>query len=201
MVLSNVIMLSQIAGHVVVLTLSLCIIVPMLCHDRDFHGRCLLFATGNWNEDNGLFDVKWPSTFYCNFATVTGFFLFFISSIEIYRSAVREGAQHWKQCYYILFCPNHRRITRLTLKKLEASFLGLFLDVLFGITSCLMTFAAAIMITLGFISWCNDMTQRFPSYVFSVWFGAIYMNFRFVVFFSVDVKSQLVKISHKSMRT
>lgn len=50
-------------------------------------------------------------------------------------------------------------------KQLEASFLGLFLDVLFGITSCLMTFAAAIMITLGFISWCNDMTQRFPSYV------------------------------------
>lgn len=55
------------------------------------------------------------------------------------------------------------RISRLTLKQLEASFLGLFLDVLFGITSSLMTFAAAIMITLGFISWCNDMTQRFPS--------------------------------------
>lgn len=85
MALSNVLLLSQIAGNVVVLTLSLCILVPMLCHDSDFSGRCLLFATGDWNEDTGLFDVKWASKFYCNFTIVTGVFLFLVSSFEIYR--------------------------------------------------------------------------------------------------------------------
>lgn len=87
MALSNVLILSQIAGHVVVLTLSLCILVPMLCHVRDFNGHCLLFSTGDWNENNGLFDVQWVSEFYCNFTIITGMFLFFVSSIEIYRWA------------------------------------------------------------------------------------------------------------------
>lgn len=85
MALSNVLILSQIAGHVVVLTLSLCILVPMLCHVRDFNEHCLLFATGQWDEDNGLFDVQWASKLYCNFPIVTGFILFFVSSVEIYR--------------------------------------------------------------------------------------------------------------------
>lgn len=85
MALSNILILSQIAGHVVVLALSLCIIVPMLSHVKEFNGHCLLFTTGNWREDNGFFDVQWASQFFCNFTIVTGFFLFFVSSIEIYR--------------------------------------------------------------------------------------------------------------------
>lgn len=85
MALSNILILSQIASHVVVLTLSLCILVPMLCHVRDFNQQCLLFSIGDWNEDNGLFDVQWASTFYCDFTIFTGIFLFFVSSIEIYR--------------------------------------------------------------------------------------------------------------------
>lgn len=85
MALTNVIMLSQIAGHVVVLILSLCITIPMLCHVRDFNGHCLLFSTGTWNENNGKFDVKWAPRLYCDFPIVTGFLLFFLSSIEIYR--------------------------------------------------------------------------------------------------------------------
>lgn len=85
MALSNVLILSQIAGHVVVLILSLCIITPMIYHVQDFNGECILFSMGNWNENNGLFDVKWASIFYCNFTILTGFFLFFVSLIEIYR--------------------------------------------------------------------------------------------------------------------
>lgn len=85
MALSNVLILSQIAGHFVILTLSLCILVPMLYHVQDFNGHCLLFSTGDWNEDNGLFDVKWASKFYCNLPIITGFFLLFASSVEIYR--------------------------------------------------------------------------------------------------------------------
>lgn len=48
-------------------------------------------------------------------------------------------------------------------KELESSFLGLFFDVLFGIFLCVGVLIAAIIITLGFIVWCSDMTQRFPS--------------------------------------
>ncbi|XP_055302365.1 transmembrane protein 179 [Sitodiplosis mosellana] len=139
MALSNVLLLSQIAGHVVVLILSLCIVVPMLCHVSDFNDHCLLFTTGDWNEDTGLFDIQWSSQFYCNFTVITGFFLMFVSSIEIYR------------------------MTRLQLKKIDSSFLGLFLDTVLGFLSCLMTFGSAIIISLGFITWCSRMTLRFPS--------------------------------------
>lgn len=55
------------------------------------------------------------------------------------------------------------RISRLAINKEEPTFLGLFLDVFFGIISCALTVLSAIMITLGFIVWCSDMTQRFPS--------------------------------------
>lgn len=85
MALSNVLILSQIAGHVVVLILSLCIMTPMIYHVQDFNGECILFSMGNWNENNGLFDVKWASIFYCDFTILTGFFLFFVSLVEIYR--------------------------------------------------------------------------------------------------------------------
>lgn len=51
------------------------------------------------------------------------------------------------------------------MKKLDSSFLGLFLDSVLGILSCIMAFTSAIMITLGFITWCSQMTQRFPSWV------------------------------------
>lgn len=55
------------------------------------------------------------------------------------------------------------RLSRIAFKQLEPSFLGLFLDVISSILLCSMTVIAAIMITLGFIVWCSDMTQRFPS--------------------------------------
>lgn len=48
-------------------------------------------------------------------------------------------------------------------KEEESSFLGLFLDVMVGIIMLAMSVISAIMITLGFIVWCSDMTERFPS--------------------------------------
>lgn len=139
MALSNVLILSQIAGHVIIFILSLCIFVPMSMHMHGFSGHCLLFATGTWREEDGLFDVKWASPGYCNFPIATGVILFIISAFQIYR------------------------FTRLTLKEEESSFLGLFLDVLIGINMFAMAIISAIMITLGFIVWCSDMTERFPS--------------------------------------
>lgn len=105
-----------------------------------FHsGNCLLFTTGEWREDDGLFDAKWANQSYCNFPIITAVFLMIVSGIEIYR------------------------LSRIAMKDEEPSFLSLFLGVLFGITLCAMTVLSAIMITLGFIVWCSDMTLRFPS--------------------------------------
>lgn len=139
MALSNVLLLSQIAGHVIAFILSLCIFVPLSVHLHQFNHHCLLFTTGDWREDDGLFDAQWASQGYCNFPTVTGILAFLISGIEIYR------------------------LTRIVLKQEEPSFLSLFLGVFFGIILLAMTVLSAIMITFGFIVWCSQMTQRFPS--------------------------------------
>ncbi|XP_053698064.1 transmembrane protein 179 [Sabethes cyaneus] len=139
MALSNVLILSQVAGHVIALILSICIFIPLSLHMHSFNGHCLLFATGQWQETNGLFDVKWASEAYCNYPGTVGVILFFISGIQIYRFA------------YLVY------------RELESSFLALFFDVVFSVSLCIMTIISAIMITLGFIAWCGEMTERFPS--------------------------------------
>lgn len=136
MVLSNVLVLSQIAGHVILFILSLCIIFPLSMNVNEFCGHCLLFASGKWREEDGLFNVEWASSGFCRFPLATGCILCLISCVQIYRFArLRE----------------------------ESSFLALFVDVVVGIQMLAMSILSAIMITLGFIVWCSEMTERFPS--------------------------------------
>lgn len=136
MALANVLVLSQIAGHVILFILSLCMIFPLSMNLNEFDGNCLLFASGKWREEDGLFNVEWASAGFCRFPLATGIILFFISSIQIYRFArLRE----------------------------ESSFLALFIDVVLGIQMLAMSILSAIIITLGFIVWCSEMTERFPS--------------------------------------
>jgi len=45
----------------------------------------------------------------------------------------------------------------------EESFIALFVDVVLGIWMLAMSILSAIFITLGFIVWCDGMTERFPS--------------------------------------
>ncbi|XP_058812356.1 transmembrane protein 179 [Topomyia yanbarensis] len=139
MALSNVLILSQVAGHVIALILSLCIFIPLSVHVHSFNGHCLLFASGTWQETNGLFDVRWASEAYCTYPILVGIQLFVISGIQIYRLAI------------------------LVYRELDSSFLALFFDVVFSISLCVMTIIAAIIITLGFLTWCSHMTERFPS--------------------------------------
>lgn len=136
MPLENVLVLSQIAGHVILLILSLCMIFPLAMNLNEFCGHCLLFASGKWREEDGLFNVEWASPGFCRFPLITGCILLLISSVQIYRFArLRE----------------------------ESSFLALFIDVVLGIQMLAMSILSAIMITLGFIVWCSEMTERFPS--------------------------------------
>ncbi|XP_017845609.1 transmembrane protein 179 [Drosophila busckii] len=136
MALANVLLLSQIAGHVLLFILSLCIVLPLSINVHQFCGHCLLFTTGKWREEDGMFDVNWASYGFCSFPLVTGVLLFIISVVQIYR--------------YVRM-------------KDEESFIALFVDVVLGIWMLAMSILSAIFITLGFIVWCDSMTERFPS--------------------------------------
>ncbi|KAJ9592313.1 hypothetical protein L9F63_001133 [Diploptera punctata] len=139
MALTNILLLSQIAGYVIALILSLCITVPMSLHQDEFRGHCLLFSTGVWQEADGQFKVDWASQAYCNYTIFVGVILFVTSAIQIYRMSM------------------------LLYKGTDSSFLSAFVDVVGSLFLCAMTIVAALMITLGFLVWCDEMTKRFPS--------------------------------------
>lgn len=139
MALTNVLLLSQIAGYVVALILSLCIVVPMSLHQDEFRGHCLLFSTGLWQETDGQFVVNWASQAYCNYTIFVGLILFLTAVVQIYR------------------------LSMLMYRGEDSSFLSAFMDVVSSIFLTLMTLIAAILITLGFMTWCGCMTKRFPS--------------------------------------
>ncbi|EDV94972.1 transmembrane protein 179 [Drosophila grimshawi] len=136
MALANVLLLSQISGHVLLLILSLCIVLPLSINLSQFCGHCLLFTTGKWRVSDGMFDVHWASDGFCTFPLITGVFLFTISLVQIYR--------------YVRM-------------KDEESFIALFVDVVLGIWMLAMSILSAIFITLGFIVWCDGISERFPS--------------------------------------
>ncbi|XP_067004131.1 transmembrane protein 179 [Anabrus simplex] len=139
MSLSNVILLGQIAGYTIALILSLCIIVPMSFHQEEFNGHCLLFSTGEWREEDGLFSVSWASQAYCNYVVFVGVVLFLTAAVQVYRMSM------------------------FLYRGTDSSFLSAFVDVIGSIFMSIMILAAALMVTLGFLVWCEDMTERFPS--------------------------------------
>uniref|UniRef100_A0A0A9Y7G5 Transmembrane protein 179 n=1 Tax=Lygus hesperus TaxID=30085 RepID=A0A0A9Y7G5_LYGHE len=139
MSLNNIILLSQIAGYVVAFILSLCIVVPMTLHQDEFRGHCLLFSKGEWLEKDGQFSVDWSSQAYCNYTIFVGVVLALISGIQIYRMA------------------------RYIYQGTDSNFLSAFVDVVGCFCLCGMSVVAAVLITFGFIVWCNNMTMRFPS--------------------------------------
>lgn len=139
MALTNILLLSQIAGYVVALILSLCIIVPMSLHQDEFRGHCLLFSTGIWQESDGQFVVNWASKAYCNYTIFVGLVLLITSAVQIYR------------------------LSLFMYRSEDSSFLSAFVDVVTSIILTTITLIAAIIVTLGFMTWCQCMTKRFPS--------------------------------------
>ncbi|XP_076284587.1 transmembrane protein 179 [Lasioglossum baleicum] len=139
MALTNILLLSQISGYIVAFILSLCIIIPMGLHQDEFRGHCLLFSTGTWQESDGQFVVNWASHAYCHYTIFVGLFLLLTSAIQIYRLSV------------------------LMYRGEDSSFLSAFIDVVSSIVLTTVTLIAAIIVTLGFMTWCQNMTKRFPS--------------------------------------
>lgn len=61
---------------------------------------------------------------------------------------------------YHFFLP---RLSVFLYKGTDSSFLSAFIDVVSSMILCGMTVAAAMMITLGFNIWCQNITRRFKS--------------------------------------
>ncbi|XP_043255036.1 transmembrane protein 179 [Colletes gigas] len=139
MALTNILLLSQISGYIVANILSLCIIIPMSLHQKEFRGYCLLFSTGTWQESDGQIVVNWASQAYCDYTIFIGVILFVTSAVQIYRLSI------------------------FMIRGEDSSFLSAFIDVISSIFLTLITLVAAIIVTLGFMTWCQCMTKRFPS--------------------------------------
>ncbi|OWR40867.1 hypothetical protein KGM_212825 [Danaus plexippus plexippus] len=129
MALTNVLLLSQIAGYVIGLILSLCIIVPMSMHQDEFSGHCLLFSKGTWQEEDGQLLVAWGSRAYCTYVIAVGVLML---SMFMYRGT-------------------------------DSSFLSAFMEAVGCAVLCALAVSAASMVTLGFITWCQNIVERFPS--------------------------------------
>jgi len=136
---ANIILYIQLTGYSIAALLSLCITVPMSMHQDNFKGHCLLFSTGVWRETDGQFVVHWASQAYCNYTIFVGVIMLVISATQIYR------------------------LSKLLYKGKDSSFLTAFIDVITSFFMCGMTLTAALFITLGFNTWCGEMTRRFPN--------------------------------------
>jgi len=104
-----------------------------------YRGHCLLFSTGVWQESDGQFVVNWASQIYCSYTIFVGLVLLVASAIQIYR------------------------LSLLMYRSEDSSFLSAFVDVVTSIIITTITLIAAIIVTLGFMTWCQCMTKRFPS--------------------------------------
>ncbi|CAH1637976.1 unnamed protein product [Spodoptera littoralis] len=138
MALTNVLLLSQIAGYLVGFILSLCMIVPMSLHQEEFNGHCLLFSHGEWQE-NGQLLVSWAPRAYCDYVIVVGVLIFLVCCVQIYR------------------------LSMFMYKGIDSSFLSAFLEAVGCILLCGLAVSAAVMVTLGFMTWCQNIVERFPS--------------------------------------
>ncbi|KAJ2944710.1 hypothetical protein O0L34_g4068 [Tuta absoluta] len=139
MALTNVLLLSQIAGYVIGLILSLCVVVPMSMHQDEFNGHCLLFSRGEWQEEDGQLLVSWASTVYCHYVTVVGILMFIVCCLQIYR------------------------LSMFMYKGLDSSFLSAFNEAVGCTVMCALSVSSAVLVTLGFMGWCRKITERFPS--------------------------------------
>lgn len=146
-----------------------------------------MFSSGQWLEKNGQFLVNWASQAYCNYSIFVGVLLLVISSIQTYRMSIfaYKGTDRsvilcvvyslWWICnvfdelYFKPFDSNSNkkftvsRFYRINFTLFFSSFLLTFIDAITCTLMCIFTINAALMITFGFMTWCNDMIERFPS--------------------------------------
>jgi len=133
----NVLLVIQITVYILALVLALCISIPVIVHQRDFRGHCLLFSRGTWRETDGQFVITWASNAYCIFVSICGIILLLACLIQL------------------------NRLGRLLYRGADSSFLSAFVDAVGSAFLCFLSLTAALIITLGFGTWCGDIMQRF----------------------------------------
>lgn len=138
MPVNNVLLLCQGTGYIVALMLSLCVVAPLTLNLECFKGHCLLFTTGTFGDD-GNFNANWATKGYCIYTLFIGYLTVITSLIQ----AVRMFSMLRKQT--------------------DSSFLSAFLDCILTVALSIVVFIASILVTLGFKTWCDAVTQRFRS--------------------------------------
>lgn len=138
MAFNDVMLLAQGTCNLVALILSLCSIIPLSLHLQCFKGHCLLFTTGVFGDD-GNFKAIWSSIGYCVYTLFVSSLLLIVSLVQVVRM-------------FTLLC-----------KGKESSFLSAFLDCIVNLILTICMFIAAILVTVGFKTWCDAIMQRFSS--------------------------------------
>jgi len=128
----------QVTGCVLAFVLSLCFFVPILVHEANFQGHCILFSNGSRNESGHLV-VTWASAATCHYSIAVGFLLLISSGFQGYRMAIYlyHGSQ--------------------------GTFLSSFADLVVNLSLMIMVLISAIIITTGFKSWCDTIISGYQS--------------------------------------
>ncbi|KAK3891704.1 hypothetical protein Pcinc_004413 [Petrolisthes cinctipes] len=137
--LNNVLVLSQVTTYILTLLLAFCIIIPISFHLIDFKGHCLLFSNGTWRESDGQLVVAWASVGFCDYNLVWASISLFIALIQTYRFAAQ--------------------LCRGT----ESTFLSAFLDVVLSLMMSVAALAGALIVTMGYQTWCDAIMMRFEA--------------------------------------
>lgn len=69
-------------------------------------------------------------------------------------------------CLPFFFQFHNFRLSMLRYKGEDSSFLSAFIEAVGCTLLCGLAVSAAVLVTLGFMSWCEKITERFPRYSF-----------------------------------
>ncbi|KAJ8409059.1 hypothetical protein AAFF_G00240800 [Aldrovandia affinis] len=115
-------------------------VVPLSENGDDFHGKCLLFTRGMWQNENmtvgkqRFFVEEWGPESSCRFVT-------FVSIVSLVLSAV----QAWR--IFFLLCKGH-----------DDSFFNAFINLLASSFLLFVVFVASTITSVGFNLWCDAVT-------------------------------------------
>ncbi|RXN27514.1 transmembrane protein 179 [Labeo rohita] len=116
-------------------------IVPLSENTEDFHGKCLLFTRGMWQNENitvskqRFIIEEWGPQSSCSFITAVGI-----------ASLILSAVQAWRLLFFI--CKGH-----------DDSIFNAFLNLLISTFVVFAVFLSSTIISVGFNLWCDAITE------------------------------------------
>ncbi|XP_048393876.1 transmembrane protein 179-like [Stegostoma tigrinum] len=117
-------------------------VVPLSENGSDFQGKCLLFTSGMWQNENITVEKQrfmveeWGPESACQFTTFIGLFSLLLSAV-----------QAWRLLFYL--CKGH-----------DDTFFATFLNLLVSTFVVFLIFVASTLVTVGFNMWCDAITEN-----------------------------------------